>query len=48
MESSSGPLNVNYRVQLTFSGPELDSIGLLVDFVAVKKLMQTVDRKSVV
>jgi 6-pyruvoyltetrahydropterin/6-carboxytetrahydropterin synthase len=32
----------NYRVQLTFSGPELDSIGLLVDFVAVKKLMQTV------
>jgi 6-pyruvoyltetrahydropterin/6-carboxytetrahydropterin synthase len=32
----------NYRVQLTFSGPELDSIGLLVDFVAVKKLMRTV------
>ena len=32
----------NYRVQVTFSGPELDSIGLLVDFVAVKKLMQTV------
>jgi 6-pyruvoyltetrahydropterin/6-carboxytetrahydropterin synthase len=32
----------NYRIQVTFSGPELDSIGLLVDFVAVKKLMQTV------
>jgi len=32
----------NYRVQVTFSGPELDSIGLLVDFVVVKKLMQTV------
>ena len=32
----------NYRVQVTFSGPELDSIGLLVDFVAVKKLMRTV------
>jgi 6-pyruvoyltetrahydropterin/6-carboxytetrahydropterin synthase len=32
----------NYRVQVTFSGPELDSIGLLVDFVAVKKLMHTV------
>ena len=32
----------NYRVQVTFRGPELDSIGLLVDFVAVKKLMQTV------
>jgi len=35
----------NYRVQVTLSGPELDSIGLLVDFVVVKKLMQTaVDR----
>ena len=32
----------NYRVQVTFSGPELDSTGLLVDFVEVKKLMQTV------
>jgi 6-pyruvoyltetrahydropterin/6-carboxytetrahydropterin synthase len=32
----------NYRVQLTFSGAELDTIGLLIDFVAVKKLMQTV------
>jgi len=36
------PHGHNYRVQLTFNGPELDSIGLLVDFVAVKKLMQTV------
>jgi 6-pyruvoyltetrahydropterin/6-carboxytetrahydropterin synthase len=32
----------NYRVQVTFSGPELDSIGLLVDFVEVKKLMRLV------
>ncbi len=32
----------NYRVQVTFSGPELDDTGLLVDFVAIKKLMQTV------
>ena len=32
----------NYRVQVTFSGPELDATGLLVDFVVVKKLMQTV------
>jgi len=32
----------NYRVQVTFTGPELDSIGLLVDFVVVKKLMQNV------
>jgi len=32
----------NYRVQVTFSDPELDSIGLLVDFVEVKKLMGAV------
>ncbi|HUO29088.1 MAG TPA: 6-carboxytetrahydropterin synthase QueD [Bryobacteraceae bacterium] len=32
----------NYRVQAMFSGPELDSAGLLVDFVVVKKLMQAV------
>jgi 6-pyruvoyltetrahydropterin/6-carboxytetrahydropterin synthase len=32
----------NYRVQLTFQGPELDATGLLVDFVVVKKLMQVV------
>ncbi len=39
------PHGHNYRVQLTFRGPELDSIGLLVDFVAVKKLMlKVVDR----
>ncbi len=32
----------NYRVRVTLQGAELDSIGLLVDFVQVKKLMQTV------
>jgi 6-pyruvoyltetrahydropterin/6-carboxytetrahydropterin synthase len=32
----------NYRVQLTMEGAELDEIGLLVDFVEVKKLIQTV------
>ena len=32
----------NYRVQLTIQGPELDSIGLLVDFVEVKRLIHTV------
>jgi 6-pyruvoyltetrahydropterin/6-carboxytetrahydropterin synthase len=32
----------NYRIQVTLQGPELDSIGLLVDFVQVKKLLQTV------
>ena len=32
----------NYKVEVTFSGPELDSAGLLVDFVMVKRWMQTV------
>ena len=32
----------NYRVQLTMEGAELDATGLLVDFVEVKKLIQTV------
>ena len=32
----------NYRIRATLQGAELDSIGLLVDFVQVKKLMQTV------
>ena len=32
----------NYRVQLTIQGPELDAIGLLVDFVEVKKLIRGV------
>jgi len=32
----------NYRVMITLQGPQLDSIGLLVDFVQVKKLIQTV------
>jgi len=31
-----------YRVQLTIEGPELDEIGLLVDFVEVKKLIRGV------
>jgi 6-pyruvoyltetrahydropterin/6-carboxytetrahydropterin synthase len=35
----------NYRVLVTLQGPELDSIGLLVDFVEVKKLMgKVIDR----
>jgi len=32
----------NYRVLVTIQGPALDSIGLLVDFVEVKKLIHTV------
>ena len=35
----------NYRVMVTIQGSQLDSIGLLVDFVEVKKLMgRVVDR----
>ena len=35
----------NYRVLVTLQGPQLDSIGLLVDFVEVKKLMgRVIDR----
>ncbi|MGI8989222.1 MAG: 6-carboxytetrahydropterin synthase QueD [Bryobacteraceae bacterium] len=32
----------NYRVELTFEGEELDGIGLLVDFVEVKRLIRGV------
>ena len=32
----------NYRVRVTIQGPQLDDIGLLVDFVEVKKLMNRV------
>jgi 6-pyruvoyltetrahydropterin/6-carboxytetrahydropterin synthase len=32
----------NYRVLVTLAGPQLDSIGLLVDFVEVKKLINSV------
>jgi 6-pyruvoyltetrahydropterin/6-carboxytetrahydropterin synthase len=30
----------NYRVQITLEGPELDQIGLLVDFTHIKKVMR--------
>jgi len=36
------PHGHNYRIQVTFQGPSLDEVGLLVDFVAVKKLIGTV------
>lgn len=32
----------NYRVRVTLEGPELDSIGLLVDFTLVKKILREV------
>ena len=34
----------NYRVRLTMEGPQLDHVGLLCDFVHVKKVMQEVIR----
>ena len=30
----------NYRVQVTLAGPELDSIGLLVDFTELKRVLR--------
>ena len=34
----------NYRVQITVEGPELDSNGLLIDFVELKRLtMEVID-----
>ena len=32
----------NYRCQVTLSGPQLDAIGLLVDFVELKKVVHAV------
>ena len=32
----------NYRVCLTLEGPELDAVGLLVDFVHVKQVIKNV------
>jgi 6-pyruvoyltetrahydropterin/6-carboxytetrahydropterin synthase len=32
----------NYRCQVTLEGQELDSTGLLIDFVAAKKVLQAV------
>jgi 6-pyruvoyltetrahydropterin/6-carboxytetrahydropterin synthase len=30
----------NYRVKVTLAGPQLDSIGLLVDFTALKRVLR--------
>jgi 6-pyruvoyltetrahydropterin/6-carboxytetrahydropterin synthase len=34
------PHGHNYRVRVTIEGPELDSIGLLVDFTQVKQVLR--------
>lgn len=36
------PHGHNYRVRVTVEGPQLDSIGLLVDFVQVKQIIREV------
>jgi 6-pyruvoyltetrahydropterin/6-carboxytetrahydropterin synthase len=39
------PHGHNYRVQITLEGPQLDSIGLLIDFTHLKEVMRGVIRK---
>lgn len=34
----------NYKVRVTLAGPELDSVGLLYDFVHLKQVIQSVIR----
>jgi 6-pyruvoyltetrahydropterin/6-carboxytetrahydropterin synthase len=34
----------NYKVRVTLEGPELDSVGLLYDFVHLKQIIQSVIR----
>jgi len=36
------PHGHNYKVRITFEGPELDSIGLLVDFSHLKRVMREI------
>jgi 6-pyruvoyltetrahydropterin/6-carboxytetrahydropterin synthase len=36
------PHGHNYRVQITIEGPQLDNIGLLVDFTVVKHVLRDV------
>jgi len=35
----------NYRVQVTLEGPQLDSIGLLVDFTQVKQVVREIVKR---
>lgn len=35
----------NYRVQVTLEGPQLDNIGLLVDFTQLKEVMRGVIKR---
>jgi len=39
------PHGHNYRVQVTLEGPQLDNIGLLVDFSQLKEVMRGIIRR---
>jgi 6-pyruvoyltetrahydropterin/6-carboxytetrahydropterin synthase len=39
------PHGHNYRVQVTLEGPQLDHIGLLVDFTHLKEVIRTVVKR---
>ena len=39
------PHGHNYRVQVTLEGPQLDHIGLLIDFTQLKHVMRDVIRR---
>jgi len=39
------PHGHNYRVQVTLEGPQLDNIGLLIDFTQLKHVMRDVIRR---
>jgi 6-pyruvoyltetrahydropterin/6-carboxytetrahydropterin synthase len=39
------PHGHNYRVQVTLEGPELDKIGLLVDFTHLKEIMRSIIKR---
>ena len=39
------PHGHNYRVQVTLEGPQLDAIGLLVDFTQLKEVIRTVVKR---
>ena len=39
------PHGHNYRVQVTLEGPQLDQIGLLIDFTQLKHVMRDVIRR---
>lgn len=39
------PHGHNYRVQVTLQGPQLDGIGLLIDFTHLKEVMRSVIKR---